>query len=320
MDHRPIVHNAPQRCASIDIGTVTCRLLLVDVLDASLVELERRCNITNLGIGVDKTGLLRDDAIDRVVSQVAEYVDVVRTYISSDHSSIPITAVATSAARDAQNASVLIERLRELGVELSVIPGTREAALSFRGASCGYEDEHLMVVDIGGGSTEVVLGIGGEAPQFSHSFNIGCRRMTERFMAGDPPTEEECNALRAWVRGEMTPIIAQAQAQGCSVDRIVAVAGTATSVVAIDKHMEVYDSSRVHATVVPRETLQCIYDELRSLPLEQRKMVVGLEPARASVIVAGLAILLEVLDIVGCSSFTVSESDILQGILLAIYA
>lgn len=320
MDHRSIVHNAAHRCASIDIGTVTCRLLLADVSDTSLVELERRCNITNLGVGVDKTGFLRDDAIDRVVSQVGEYVDVVRAYMSPDHPLIPITAVATSAARDAQNASVLIGRLRELGVELSVIPGTREAALSFRGASCGYEGERLMVVDIGGGSTEVVLGVGGEAPQFSHSFNIGCRRMTERFMAGDPPTEEECNALRIWVREKMTPVIEQAQVQGCSIDRIVAVAGTPTSVVSIDKHMEVYDSSQVHATVVPRETLQRIYDELRSLPLEQRKMVVGLEPARASVIVAGLAILLEVLDIVGCSSFTVSESDILQGILLAVYA
>lgn len=320
MDRRSIVHDVPQRCASIDIGTVTCRLLLADVSDTSLVELERRCNITNLGIGVDKTGLLQDDAIERVVSQVAEYVAIVRTYVSPDHPSIPITAVATSAARDAQNASRLIDRLREVGVELSIIPGTREAALSFRGASCGYEDERLMVVDIGGGSTEIVLGIGGEAPQFSHSFNIGCRRMTERFMAGDPPTEEECNALRTWVRGEMSPVIMQAQAQGRSIDRIVAVAGTPTSVVAIDKHMEVYDSSRVHASVVSRETLQRIYDEMRSLPLERRKMVVGLEPARASVIVAGFAILLEVLDIVGCSSFTVSESDILQGILLSLHS
>ena len=108
----------------------------------------------------------------------------------------------------------------------------------------------------------------------------------------------------------------QAAAAGCAIDRIIAVAGTPTSVVAIDKHMEVYDSSQVHNTEVSREVLEQIFDKLRQMPLEQRKGVVGLEPARASVIVAGLAILLEVLTLANCSSFTVSESDILQGVLL----
>ena len=313
---RSVESNHLQRLASLDIGTVTTRLLLADVYGNECKELKRCVAITNLGVGVDKTHMLQEDAIERVVQQIAEYVSVVNSSKTEEFPEIPIRAVATSAARDAQNSSVLVERLQALGVELAIIEGTREAALSFRGAAVGHEGEHLLVADIGGGSTELVFGIGGQDPKMSHSFNIGCRRMTERFLAGDPPSTQECDQLRAFVRDHMRAYFDKAQAQGCMVDRIIAVAGTPTSVVAIDKHMEVYDSSKVHNTVVPRETLERIFENLRQMPLEQRKGVVGLEPARASVIVAGLAILLEVLTLANCSSFTVSESDILQGVLL----
>ncbi len=306
----------PKRIAAIDIGTVTCRLLLAQVENGSLTELERRCSITDLGIGVDKTGVLREDAIERVVAKVAEYLQVLEGYRTAQFPEIPVIAMATSASRDAENADVLVGKLRALGVELSVIEGQREAALSFRGASCGFEGENLMVADIGGGSTEIVLGVGGQAPKLAHSFNIGCRRVTERFLASDPPSGEECTEARQWVRSQFEPFFAQAKEQGIAIDRIVAVAGTATSVVSVDKQMVVYDSAEVHGTRVPASTLQGIYDRLRALPLEERKQVVGLEPARAGVIVAGMGILLEVLAAAGCESFTVSESDILQGIIL----
>lgn len=305
-----------QRIAALDIGTVTCRLLLADVSGGSLHELCRRCEITNLGIGVDSTGVLQDDAIARVVSQIAEYVDIIHSYENEQFPCIPIVAMATSASRDAKNSDVLVGQLRALGVELSVIEGAREAALSFRGAAQGYEGQNLLVADIGGGSTEIVLGVGGEAPVKAHSFNIGCRRMTERFLAGNPPTEGECAEGRAWAREQFEPFFAEVKAAGICIDRVVGVAGTATSVVSIDKRMEVYDSAQVDGTEVPRETLQRIYDELRAMPLEQRQQVVGLQPQRASVIVAGMAILLEVLSQAGCSGFTVSESDILQGMIL----
>lgn len=302
--------------AAIDIGTVTCRLLLADVSGSEVVELERRCAITNLGVGVDATGVLRDDAIERVVGQVAEYVAVVRSYEGPAHPAIPIVAVATSASRDASNASVLVERLHEVGVELSVIAGTREAALSFRGAARGHEGENLMVVDVGGGSTEVVLGRGGQDPALSRSFDVGCRRLTERFLISDPPTEAECAAARALVADALASFFADARAKGLAIDRIVAVAGTATSVVSVDQAMEVYDSERVHGTVVPRATLAGIYDRLRALSVCERERVVGLEPKRAPVIVAGMGILLEVLDASGRAEFTVSESDILQGLVM----
>ena len=302
--------------AALDIGTVTCRLLLANVEPQGLVEHERRCEITNLGVGVDKTGLLREDAIQRVVSQIAEYVSVVNAYRSSTGEEVPIIALATSASRDAKNSQVLVDRLAELGVDLSVIPGSREAELSFKGASCAFADEGLMVVDIGGGSTEIIVGYGGAAPVFSHSFNIGCRRVTERFLHSDPPTQAELDDACMWVRESMKPVFERALAAGVPVNRIVAVAGTATTVVSVEKALEVYDSSKVDGEVVPRAILERQYDMLRSLPLAKRKSVVGLEPARASVIVAGLAILLAVLDLASCEEFTVSESDILQGIIM----
>ena len=308
-----------KRIAAFDIGTVTCRLLLAEVQDGALHELERRCVITNLGVGVDKTGVLREDAIQRVVSQIAEYVEIVNRYRNEQYPDIPIVAVATSASRDARNSDALVGKLRKLGVELSVIEGEREAALSFRGASRGYEGENLLVADIGGGSTEVVLGLGGKSPVLAHSFNVGCRRMTERFYVSDPPSADEASAARAWVREELAPFFQHAREQGIVIDRIVAVAGTATSVVSMHKEMKVYDSSQVDGVSVSRETLQGLYDRLRSMPLAQRKQVVGLQPERASVIVAGLGILLEVLDAASCKTFTVSESDILQGLVLSVY-
>ena len=308
-----------QRIAAFDIGTVTCRLLLAEVENGSLVELERRCAITNLGVGVDKTGVLQDDAIQRVVAKIGEYVAIVDGYKDEEHPAIPIVAVATSASRDARNSEELVGRLRKMGVELSVIEGSREAALSFRGAARGYEGENLLVADIGGGSTEVVLGVGGKEPRRSHSFNIGCRRVTERFYVSDPPSEDECLAARAWAREQFSPYFEDARSSGIAIDRIVAVAGTATSVVSMHKKMEVYDSSQVDGSEVTFETLRELYDRLRSLPLLERKNVVGLQPERASVIVAGLGILLEVLTAAGCDSFTVSESDILQGLILDAY-
>lgn len=305
------------RIAAIDIGTVTCRLLIGDVVSGRIVhEVYRACEIVNLGIGVDKTGLLQADAIKRVCDQVAEYVRIIDAY--SPDKRMPIYAVATSASRDAANTSELIAALAEVGVHLTVISGTTEANLSFQGASLDFADEPLMVVDIGGGSTEIIVGPGTRQPRFVHSFDVGCRRVTERFLHGDPPTPAEQTAARSWIYDLFAPVFQQAQcAQAGLCNRIVAVAGTPTSVVSIREHMEVYDSRKVHGSVVSRQELQAVFDQLVALPLIQREHVVGLEPKRAPVILAGLIILDVVCELAHKDAFTVSESDILQGILLA---
>ena len=306
------------RYAAIDIGTVTCRMLVVDADESGLHELAREYVITNLGEGVDATGELKPEAIDRVVRAIDGFLAVRDSLSTPDHPVVRTVAVATSAARDARNAAEFAARLRERGIELSVIPGSREAALSFSGASIDFSGERLMVVDVGGGSTEVVMGVGGAEPVCAHSFNVGCRRVTEKFLASDPPAPEELARARAWIREQMASWFADQAKEAASLERVVAVAGTATTVVSIRKRMETYDSSCVHKARVSRQGLLEVYERLAALPLSERMQVVGLDPKRAPVMVAGLLILLEVLDFAGIDAFTVSETDILHGITLAV--
>ena len=306
------------RYAAIDIGTVTCRMLVVDADESGLRELTREYAITNLGEGVDATGELKPEAIDRVVRAIDGFLAVRDSLSTPDHPVVRTVAVATSAARDARNAADFAARLRERGIELSVIPGSREAALSFSGASIDFPGERLMVVDVGGGSTEVVMGTGGAEPLCAHSFNVGCRRVTEKFLASDPPALEELARARAWIREQMASWFADQAKEAALLERVVAVAGTATTVVSIRERMETYDSSRVHKALVSRQDLLEVYERLAVLPLSGRMQVVGLDPKRAPVMVVGLLILLEVLDFAGIDAFTVSETDILHGITLAV--
>lgn len=307
----------PGRYAAIDIGTVTCRLLVADVTaDGRLHELAKGYKITNLGEGVDATGVLKAEAMQRVAAAVGQFQQTIASLATPQCPRIPTTAVATSASRDARNAGEFAALLAGLGLTLAVIPGEREAQLSFLGASCGFEGEQVIVVDVGGGSTELVAGTAGRAPLRMRSFNVGCRRATEKFLPSDPPAGEEVSRARAWVRDTLAPFFSDLRETGFSPQRLIAVAGTATSVVSVHEGMAVYDSARVHRYVVSREALDGVRRCLASLPLAERRGVAGLDPGRAPVIVAGLVILEEVLDLAGCGSFTASESDILQGIIL----
>ena len=306
----------PGRYSAIDIGTVTCRMLVADIDEEGLLrELDREYAITNLGEGVDASGVLKPEAMSRVLDVVARYQEVLSDFERSGRP-VRVTAVATSAARDARNAGEFERLLAERGIELSVIPGAREAALSFAGASCDFLGERLLVVDIGGGSTEVVAGRAGGDPVRARSFDIGCRRVTEKFLASDPPSDRELECARQWTREGMRPFFEELRASGFFLDRLVAVAGTATTVVAVRERMRVYDTARVHKALVTRTDLDAVSERLQSVALSERERIVGLDPGRAPVIVAGMVILQTVLDLAGVDSFTVSESDILHGIVL----
>lgn len=305
------------RYAAIDIGTVTCRMLIADVDELGcLHELDREYEITNLGIGVDATGVLSSDAMERVVCAISRFKKVLSSFGEEGTKPIHLVAMATSAARDAQNSSEFMALLAQEGIELSVIPGQKEAALSFKGASCDFADERLVVVDIGGGSTEIVVGQAGYNPEKAYSFNVGCRRITERFLPSDPPTSKEVSNACSWINEIMTPFFDELKESGLSFDRMVAVAGTATSVVTVQKGIEVYDTTLVHQSVVERSGLDEIADLLLSVPTEQRANIAGLDPGRAPVIVAGMLIMQTVMDLAKVSSFTVSDTDILHGIIM----
>ncbi|MDO4503147.1 MAG: Ppx/GppA family phosphatase [Coriobacteriia bacterium] len=308
----------PGRYAAIDIGTVTCRLLVADVTDSGISqELAHGYKICNLGEGVDASGVLLPAAMERVDAAVADYLEQVRAFEQEVDAPVPVTCMATSASRDASNADEFTALLARRGIRPLVIPGQREAALSFSGASAGFEGERALVVDIGGGSTEVVAGMAGVDPDAAHSFNVGCRRVTERFFAQDPPSAEEVEQARAWIRQQMEGYFAQLEEQGLLPARMIAVAGTATTVVSMRKHMAEYDRDQVHHALVSRAMVDETYRETAGCPLDERCQLVGLDPGRAPVVVAGMVILQEVMALADADCYVVSESDILQGMVLA---
>ena len=319
----PVPLRGVRRVAAIDIGTVTCRMLVADVDEVGrLRELTREYAIANLGEGVDATHRLKPEAIDRVAEIVERYLAKLKALCATEPEAIKprIVAIATSASRDAENSTEFTSRLHNLGVDVRVIPGELEAALSFTGATAEFPGERVVVVDVGGGSTEVVAGSAGESPELAHSFDIGCRRITERFLASDPPTADEISSARRWMRKEMEPYFGRIRAANPSYGRMIAVAGTATTMVSIRESMAEYDSGRVHKARISREDLDKIERRLATVPLAARKNVIGLDPGRAPVIVAGCLILQTIMDLLGTDSFTVSESDILQGIVLRMTA
>ncbi len=309
-----------RRLAAIDIGTVTTRLLVADVGANGVEEVERSTDITHLGEGLTATGRLSDEAMARVAEVIARYAATMR-----DLGVERFSAMATSASRDAENSDEFLAMLAEHGVLPQVIPGEREARLSFSGATSDLgECEDLLVVDLGGGSTELIVGDVTEEDGVlvaeitkARSIDVGSKRVTELFLHSDPPTATQLAEARAWVTGELRPYFDGLRDRP---DRMVALAGTATTLSAIRQHLEIYDPALVHCSCLTGSELADLVDELAGMTLEARKKVPGLDPGRAGVIVAGALILETIVALAGLDSTLVSEHDILYGILIDTYA
>ncbi len=300
----------PRRVAAIDIGTVTTRLLVADIAPGSIAEVARSTDITHLGEDLTRTGRLSGAAMGRVEEVVARYAaEIERTGADA------VRAVATSASRDAANAGEFTAMLARHGIVAEVVSGATEARLAFAGATWGVDAEDVLVNDIGGGSTEIVLGSAGAEPRvaFARSVDVGSRRVTEVCLPSDPPAPAEFSAARAYVRDLLGPAFEALPAPPRS---SIALAGTATTLVAIDLGLTVYDPARVHGAVLARDRVGAIADRLAAMPLSERLEVPGLHPGRAPVIVAGALILGELLDLAGLDSTVVSEHDILYGIAI----
>ena len=318
------------RFAALDYGTVTSRLLVADVLAGRLRTVLKQTRITQLGEGLAATGHLSSAACARVVAASRDFLaELERISARRQPGDPPISvcrAVATSAMRDAENSADLLAELSNLGIDVQVIAGEQEAALSFSGTLSGFNPAELagrivLVADIGGGSTELVAGsldagTGAVCIEQKTSLNIGARRITDRWLLTDPPSAAELTAARQAIRTELQPWFSQAAASGLSCQRIIGVAGTATSLISIREGMMVYDSERVHGSEATVAEIEGTLDDLAALPLNQRQQVVGLEAERASVVVGGLLILAEIMGLVKLPVLTVSETDILQGLIL----
>lgn len=307
------------RLAAIDIGTVTTRLLVADVSDEGIEVVARSTDITHLGEGLTSTGRLSANAMAHVSDVIARYVAIM-----SDLAVERFEAVATSASRDAANADEFLALLAFNGVVPRVVAGSREAYLSFLGATSGLDARTVLVDDIGGGSTELVLGsasgpVGAREVdiELARSIDVGSRRLTEMFLHSDPPTPAELTGARTFVAEELRAYFDALKERPRT---LVSVAGTATSVASVLQAMEPYDPERIHGTVVSGAQVADVLEMLATMPLARRREVVGLHPERAGVIVAGILVLETVIALAGVDSTIVSEHDILYGILLDAYS
>lgn len=301
------------RVAVVDIGSNSTRLLIGDVTDGRVTaELERRSEVTRLGAGVDADGRLRDDAMERVFATLDRYTAQIDEYRCDER-----MAVLTSAVRDSANGEQFADVVRtRYGLEPHVLTGDQEARLTFLGATSERDPADAtptLVFDIGGGSTEMVIGTGSEV-EFHVSTQAGVVRQTERHVHQDPPTAAECAELSEDVRG----ILAAAVPSGRrgAVQHAIAVAGTATSLAAIAQDLDPYDPERVHGFVLDGQRCEQILDRLSKLTLAQRRHVAGLHPDRAPTIIAGVLIFEAVMSLFGLERVEISEHDILRGAAL----
>ncbi len=304
------------RVAVVDLGTNTTRLLVAEVADGALTEVDKQTTITRLGQGVDASGRLADEAMGRVRDALANYREVM------DREGVTETiAVATSAMRDAANGPAFRDELNErFGIDFRTISGDEEARLSFLGATSGRTPaaetpSKTVVIDIGGGSTEYVVGSPEAAPDFHISTQMGSVRHTERFLHGDPPEHDELVALAEDVRRVIEEHVPEQFREETTEG--IAVAGTATTLAAIDQELDPYDPDKVHGYRVSLAAAERIQAMLAALPVDERREVTGLHPDRAPTIVAGVTILVESIRCFGLDEIEVSETDILHGAAMA---
>lgn len=299
--------------AAVDCGTNSTRLL---VLGPSGERLARAMTITRLGAGIDATGRLDPAAIERTLVVLAEFRQVIES-----HGVVRTRAAATSATRDAANAADFLDPAGEvLGVRPEVIEGSEEGRLSYLGATASLPPEEgpYLVVDIGGGSTELIVGgsePGDRAPAGVVSLDMGCVRLTERYLAHDPPLAGEIEQARAAVRGLLDARLERPGAWAAG-RRLIGLAGTVSALTVMALGLPGFEEERVHHAKVSRRRIGELTERLASLSVAERKKERGMELARADVIVGGALILEEVMDSFSYAEMTASESDILDGIAL----
>jgi exopolyphosphatase / guanosine-5'-triphosphate,3'-diphosphate pyrophosphatase len=291
------------RVAAVDCGTNSVRLLVADVAGDEKVDVHREMRVVRLGEGVDRTGLLSPAAIDRTRAALFDYAALCRE-LGVERTRM----VATSATRDAGNRAEFVAMVQEvLGVEPEVVSGAEEAALSFDGATRGLPGGPFLVVDIGGGSTELV--VGDRSVEAAVSLDVGCVRLTERHLHGDPPTADEV----ARARGDVEAALAAAPVPAERARTSLWLAGSATTVAAHALQLEEYDSERLHLARLTAEQVGAACEDLLAMPRARRAALPYMHPGRIDVIGAGALVMATLVELTGQTEVRVSEADILDG-------
>jgi len=310
-----------QRVASIDIGTNSTRLLVAEpgAVDGTLRTVERLMTITRLGQGVDRTGVLADDAVARTLTALREYREVMdRLGVAPGR----VRMSTTSASRDAANRDGFFAQAEAaVGAPPELLSGDDEALLSFRGATSDLDPGlgPFLVFDLGGGSTEFVLGTSGPdgAVAGALSLDVGCVRLTERFLHSDPPAPEDLSAaisyVDTWLDDVVRDLPGSAEAQ-----TVVGLAGTVSTVAAVELGLDAYDRAAIHHFVLTKEAAEDVFRTLATEALADRVHNPGLERARADVIVGGCCALVAIYRRLGLDQILVSEADILDGLALSL--
>ena len=301
-----------KRLAGIDIGTLTCRLLIADLpADHRLNELCSERRILRLGEGVDQSKRLKHEAVDRVIHCLKDWRATIESYRVHAH-----VAVATSAVRDAANRQEFLNRVRsEAGFEVEILSGDEEARRTMLGIHSGLPDDitDVLALDIGGGSTEFILALQGQPPVV-RSIDIGVVRLSERLLHHDPPTRQEIAEARAWIQRETTVVLAaMPQRAGLT---FVGTAGTITSLAAMALQLPVYDAARIHNYRLALNTITDLEKDLLSRSKAARIGMPGLERNREDVIAAGAIILRTVMDILGERECLDSDRGLREGVLI----
>ena len=314
------------RLASIDLGTNSTRLLVAECDGARTETVDRRMVITRLGEGVDESGLLLPEAVERTIAALEGYRDEMAPLEPT-----AVAAAATAVLRGCGNAGEFLDRAeRIIGTRPRVLSGEEEAMMSFLGAVSGLADEAaggegpVLVFDIGGGSTELIVGdraaAAAGAPTESlsmRSVDVGCVRMSERFLKTDPPSPVSIGRMESHIVGKLRSTVASLLGEKPAL--AVGLAGTVTTISGIKLGLEEYDTDRIHHSRLTRDDVEDIFRRLASAGVDERKKVMGLEPGRADVIVGGAAVLRAVMDLAGLDEILVSEKDILDGLVIDLH-
>jgi exopolyphosphatase/guanosine-5'-triphosphate,3'-diphosphate pyrophosphatase len=300
------------RTAGIDCGTNSIRLLIADVADGRLTDVVREMRVVRLGQGVDRTGRLAPEALERTRVALADYAAAIRA-----HAAERVRMVATSATRDAENRGEFVAMVqRELGVPPEVISGQEEAELSFTGAASvlDFAAGPVLVADIGGGSTELVRG--GDGPLRSYSMDVGCVRMTERHLHDDPPTAAQVEATVADLRAAIAAAREHVPLDPAAT--FVGVAGTVTTIAAIALGLDRYDPAAIHGSTITAGQVAEVTDRLLRMTHEQRAALPVMHPGRVDVIGGGALVVRTLIEQIGVETMIASEHDILDGIALSV--
>jgi exopolyphosphatase / guanosine-5'-triphosphate,3'-diphosphate pyrophosphatase len=318
------------RLASFDLGTNSTRILVADCDGTRTETVDRRMAITRLGEGVDETHRLAPVAVERTESAIASFVGEMKPL-----GPVAVAAAATSAVRDCENGQEFLDSAEELiGARPLVLAGDDEARLSFLGSVSDLAEElegnpgTVLVFDIGGGSTELIVG---EAPLALEdgviklgdlalkSIDVGCVRMSERFLrATDPPSPVSVGRMESFIVARLKPAM-ETLTRGKEPVLAVGLAGTVTTLSGINLGLDEYDTGRIHHSRLTRAQVEDTFRRLASVPVEERRQVMGLEPGRADIIVGGTAVLRVVMDLFGLEEILVSEKDILDGLVIDLF-